>query len=142
MLITIHPYKSPSHPMWHIKFESARFQPFLPDACQINGSVYGYELALWLTQELAAQGINTSYPAIEEWGWFIEFMHEGRSILIGCNGEAQNPGERPRNWRIYVQAQLSMAQRLRGEHADTALANVVKAIEALLTRESITYSPH
>lgn len=128
--------------MWHIEFKSDRFQPFLPESSQINGGVYGFELALWLAQELSAEGVFTSYPVSEDWGWFIEYMHEGRSVLIGCNGEAAAPGEKPSRWRIYVQAQLSMSQRLRGERADEALEIVRRAIQSLLAREGIDHSPY
>lgn len=48
--------------MWQIEFTSAEFLPRLPESCQGNPGVYGFELAWWLAQALAEQGIVTSYP--------------------------------------------------------------------------------
>jgi hypothetical protein len=53
--------------MWTVEFSSAKFLPYLPEDCQPNPGAYGFELALWLSQELAKRQIYTSYPVGEDW---------------------------------------------------------------------------
>ena len=54
-------------------FRSGRFKPILPDTCQVNPRRYGAELAFWLAGKLAQQGVVTSYPVAEDWGWMLSF---------------------------------------------------------------------
>jgi hypothetical protein len=61
------------------RFRSPRFQPALPEECQVNPEVYGAELAFWLGAALAGEGVVTSYPNSEDWGWFIEYAGESAS---------------------------------------------------------------
>src|SRR5690606_27273095 len=64
--------------MWRIEFISSEFRPYLPEQCQANPGVYGFELAQWLSMALAEQGLATSYPLGEDWGWFIEYLDDER----------------------------------------------------------------
>lgn len=57
-----------------VDFESRLFAPFLSEEGQVNPQVYGAELAWWLSRELAQEGVETSYPNSEDWGWFIEYI--------------------------------------------------------------------
>jgi hypothetical protein len=61
------------------EFVSVKFEPILPEHCQVNPRVYGAELAYWLCPELAKSGIAASYPQNEDWGWYIEFITESGS---------------------------------------------------------------
>jgi hypothetical protein len=68
-----------------VEFRSELFMPVLPDECQVNPGVYGAELAFWLAGQLARQGVITSYPECEDWGWFIEFNPEsGAEFAVHC----------------------------------------------------------
>ena len=58
-------------------FQSDRFRPYLPDDCQVNPNVLGFELADWLSRELAKRGTITSYPNYEDWHWFLEGTASG-----------------------------------------------------------------
>lgn len=49
-----------------VDFESNLFIPFLPDEAQVNPTVYGAELAFWLSRQLAQRGMPTSYPQCED----------------------------------------------------------------------------
>lgn len=67
------------------RFRSSRFTPALPEECQVNPEVYGAELAYWLGAALAKEGISTSYPSSEDWGWFIEYSDDsGAEFAIHC----------------------------------------------------------
>lgn len=67
------------------EFVSGKFNPILPDECQVNPEVYGAELAYWLCGELAKRQIVTSYPQHEDWGWYIEFTTKsGSEFAVHC----------------------------------------------------------
>lgn len=88
--------------LWTFEFTTDRFQPFLPEPCQVNQDLYGFELATWLAQALAEQGVVTSYPHAEEWGWFLEFFSEAeQEITIGCASHGPTQGY-PTQWRIFA----------------------------------------
>jgi hypothetical protein len=88
--------------MWTIEFSTDRFQPFLPEACQVNSDLYGFELAAWLAEGLAAKGVVTSYPHAEAWGWFLEYLSEaGQEITIGCASVGPTLGF-PTAWRVFA----------------------------------------
>lgn len=68
------------------QFRSANLAPVLPEECQVNPNVYGFELAYWLCAELFKQGVATSYPNQEDWGWYIEFLPpSGSEFAIHCS---------------------------------------------------------
>ena len=59
--------------------------PFLPEDRQVNPDTYGAELAFWLTRSLAEEGIFTSYPASEDWGWYLDYQTDsGAEFAIHC----------------------------------------------------------
>ncbi len=68
-----------------VELRTNKFAPFLPDDCQVNPGVYGAELAYWLAQQLAARGIVTSYPAHEDWGWYLDYVSKnGAEFALHC----------------------------------------------------------
>jgi hypothetical protein len=88
--------------LWTIAFTTDRFRPFLPEPCQVNGDLYGFELAAWLAETLADNGVITSYPAGEDWGWFLEYLSDSRQELtIGCASIGATNGY-PTDWRIFI----------------------------------------
>ena len=88
--------------MWTIEFETDRFRPFLPEPCQVNADLYGFELATWLAQALAEQDVITSYPHAEEWGWLLEYLGEDdQEIMIGCASFGPTLGY-PTKWRVFA----------------------------------------
>ena len=45
--------------LWTIEFTTDQFRPFLPEPCQVNADLYGFELSAWLAQALAEQRLGT-----------------------------------------------------------------------------------
>lgn len=67
------------------EFQSDRFAPVLPEECQVNPGRYGAELAFWLCQRLYEQGVVTSYPDYEDWGWLLSYATpEGDEFALHC----------------------------------------------------------
>ena len=64
----------------------------------MNPQVYGAELAWWLSRELAQEGVETSYPNSEDWGWFIEYIVEDNEYWLCCG----NQGGSKNQWRVYL----------------------------------------
>jgi len=128
-------------PMWTIEFDSDRFLPYLPEECQSNPGAYGFELALWLSQGLAKQGLISGYPIGEDWGWFIEYTDGDTEITLGCGSEAvEGDGYKgkPLHWRVFVRQSMSLKQRLRGNGESIKVSEFAKAVVSLLQAEGIT----
>ena len=127
--------------MWRIEFTSSEFLPLLPEDCQGNPGVYGFELAWWLAQALAQQGIVTSYPLGEDWGWLIEYLDASESeFTIGCASMAEE-GEgyrrQPIQWSIFVRPHTSWKQRLKGVTHEAQVQVLGQAILSALRAKGI-----
>ena len=127
--------------MWQIEFSSTEFLPYLPEECQANPGVYGFELAQWLSAKLAGQGIVTSYPLGEDWGWFIEHIQDEVEFMIGCSSVASE-GEgytgKAITWRVFVKPQLSLKHRLQGKSFDGVVQRLARAVADALESKSIS----
>jgi hypothetical protein len=105
----------------------------LPEDSQANPGVYGFELALWLSQELARRGVVTSYPLGEDWGWLIEQNDGVHETVIGCASTAE-AGEgylnRAIRWRIFVRAAgiRSLFQRRAAQINTSAIEAVIESV--------------
>jgi hypothetical protein len=126
--------------MTQLEFTSAAFLPVLPEGCQANPGVYGFELAWWLAQALARRGVVTSYPMGEDWGWLIEYREGEAEFMIGCSSQC-DPDEgvqgRPIAWSVFVRQVRSLKQRLKGQ-AEPAMASMLtSAIVTALRAEGI-----
>ena len=109
-------------------FQSDRFRPYLPDDCQVNPNVLGFELAAWLSRELASRGWVTSYPNYEDWGWFIEGAEGGADYMICCSGSDEGEGQF--EWRIFVsQPKKLFGKKPAGTLGDQILQRVQKIVD-------------
>jgi hypothetical protein len=109
-------------------FQSDRFRPYLPDECQVNPNVLGFELAAWLSRELASHGWVTSYPNNEDWGWFIEGEEAGAEYMICCSGSDEGDGQF--EWRVFVsQPKKLFGKKPAGTFGDRILGRVQKVVE-------------
>ncbi len=117
------------------EFRSSRFSPLLPEDSQVNPGVYGAELAYWLCTELARNGVVTSYPYAEDWGWIIEYVTpEGSEFAVHCG----NVGGSADHWLLSIRRH---GRKLFGRDLPPyELAEpLVRGIESLLRSEdSIT----
>jgi hypothetical protein len=83
-----------------VTFTSERFRPVLPEDCQVNPGRYGAELAFWLCAELAREGVVTSYPNYEDWGWFVEYSTDEDDVFWLCCGNVEGTD---REWHCFLQ---------------------------------------
>ncbi|AKJ28932.1 hypothetical protein [Caldimonas brevitalea] len=126
--------------MWRVEFCSDEFLPCLPEECQTNPGVYGFELAFWLARALAAQGFVTSYPMEEDWGWFIEYTHGELEVTVGCCSAAEEGAGytgKPVEWSIFARPHRSLLRRLRNTTSSDAVVRLTDAIFAALSSKGI-----
>lgn len=131
--------------MWRIEFTSAEFLPILPEECQGNPGVYGFELAYWLAQALARQGIVTSYPLGEDWGWLIEYLSPTEAeITIGCSSMAEEGDgyrQTPIPWSIFIRPHTTLTQRLKGVSHNAEVLRLGQAVCTALLGKGIAVTP-
>lgn len=126
--------------MWRIEFSTDKFPPYLPEEAQQNPGAYGFELADWLSRELAKLGLVTSYPVGEDWGWFIEYADGQTEVMIGCGSEAREGdgySGKPIAWRVFVREPKSLKQRLSRSPQSPRVLEFAQAVEQVLRRASI-----
>jgi hypothetical protein len=126
--------------MWRIEFSSAKFLPYLPEACQANPGVYGFELAGWLSRALMTLGFVTTYPLGEDWGWLIEYVDGELEFMIGCSSvcmEDEGYTGKSIDWSIFVDLRKSLKQKVLGAATNDAQTKITQAIVAALAAESI-----
>ena len=89
----------------------------------------GFELAVWLSRELAAQGVVTSYPEQEDWGWYLEHGGDDAEYMICCSG-----GEYDGNfeWSVFVTRARGVFRRsTQDETCDEMLKRVKDVLVAV-----------
>ncbi len=126
--------------MWRIEFLSDKFLPLLPEECQENPGAYGFELAFWLSQALVKQGIVTSYPLGEDWGWLIQYINDELEVTIGCSSDTiEGDGYKgePIKWGIFIRPHQSFKRLLKGVSIATSVERLSQAISAALEDENI-----
>jgi hypothetical protein len=125
-----------------ITFTSDKFLPRLPTDCQVNPGAYGFELAWWLAQELAARGVVTSYPEGEDWGWMLGHGDvEGGEVVIGCASLAEGDEGylgRPIDWSVVIEAPTTFFRKWRGFSKSRHMARVAAQVIAVLENAGIT----
>lgn len=123
--------------MWQIEFTSSKFSPFLPDDCQANPGVYGFELAVWLSKQLAARNVITSYPNGEDCRWFLDYNQDDIEFMICCGSMSENDaassGE-PITCTVFIKPLLSVRQKLRHMDPDPIVkflaTNICEVLES------------
>jgi hypothetical protein len=131
--------------MWRIEFTSAEFLPVLPEVCQGNPGVYGFELAWWLAQSLAARGVVTSYPQGEDWGWFIEHVSSADvEFTIGCSSMSEDGAgyeKTPIQWSIFIRPHTTLKHRITGVSHQPEVERIAQQVIAALNAMGITHVP-
>jgi hypothetical protein len=127
--------------MWAIEFSSDRFRPYLPEDSQVNPGVYGFELATWLSQTLAKNGVVTSYPISEDWGWFIEYISDAdEELMIACASQSEageGEGGKPLDWHIFIRQRRKPNKKKTAPGAPDSTKLVGDAIVLALSGEGV-----
>ena len=118
-----------------VTFSSKRFTPVLPEESQVNPGRYGAELAFWLCAKLAGEGVVTSYPEYEDWGWFVEYISpDGDEFWLAC-GNVDGTND---IWHCFL---IPKKKGLFGRKPDNHRARpLLEALESILQSESTVHS--
>jgi hypothetical protein len=117
-----------------ITFRSARFDLDAERPNPIN-PIPGEGVLRWLREKLAGNRYETTEPAPEDWGWYIDVTGDGAAYLVGASGDAveESPGDV--DWTIQVHRHRSLRDKLTGRNKLTAADPVSSLIERLLVEE-------
>jgi hypothetical protein len=129
--------------MWRIEFSSDKFPPYLPENAQQNPGVYGFELAHWLSIQLAGRQVATGYPVGEDWGWFINYFEDDMEIMIGCGSESKRGDGYtggPIKWRVFVRQPQSLKQKLKGLRTSPKVEEIARVVVSVLEDAGIQFS--
>ena len=100
---------------FHILFKTDRFNLSKVGEHFINLCCFGEDLAVWLRQKLTEQGIETSQPYQEDWGWELPAKSGTDSYYLCMSGNSDELPDRPDEgeWRIIVEKKRTIVQRIK-----------------------------
>ena len=122
---------------YDILFDTNRFNLSEVKSHFINDCCFGEDVAVWLRERLTALGMAVIEPDQEDWGWYIEATHQGKSYFIGVGGHPQegaldkNEGE----WRIIVEKHRSLRDKLTGKNKLMPDEEILSVIRSIVERE-------
>ena len=120
-----------------ILFQTSRFNLSQVKPHFINDCCFGEDLAAWLREKLAAEGISAIEPGQEDWGWYIEATHGGQSYFIAIGGIPSDGGGDPNHgeWRIGIEKHRTLMDKLRGRNAMNPDEPIVAVIRGIIEQE-------
>jgi hypothetical protein len=83
-----------------ISVETGRFEVTTPGPDFINPRCFGEDFALWLREQLAGEGIGTSEPIQEDWGWVLLLSSKGHAFTLAIGVMDESIGQVPAVWRL------------------------------------------
>jgi hypothetical protein len=96
-----------------ITFRSARFDVASEPPNPIN-PIPGESVLRWLRAQLGGSRYETTEPATEDWGWYIDVRGEGASYLVGASGDVGEAATGPVDWTIQIEKHRTLGEKLRG----------------------------
>lgn len=96
-----------------ITFRSARFDVASEPPNPIN-PIPGESVLRWLRDQLRGSPYETTEPATEDWGWYIDVRADGVSYLVGASGDVAEAGGGPVDWTIQIEKHRTLGEKLRG----------------------------
>ena len=75
----------------HVEFRSDCFPPYDGEEQEINRDLWGKRLAEFLRDGLRAEGIETTEPVPEDWGWMLPTLNQDFQLWIGCGHYQEYP---------------------------------------------------
>jgi hypothetical protein len=113
-----------------ITFRSARFDVASEPPNSIN-PIPGESVLRWLRDQLRGRPYETTDPATEDWGWYIDVRADGASYLVGASGDAGEDAAGQVDWTIQIEKHRTLGEKLRGANklaADDALCALIERL--------------
>jgi hypothetical protein len=119
--------------MTHLmSFVTDRFDPAKERPNDIN-PIAGEAVLLWLRERLPARGYDTTMPAMEDWGWYVDSENRTASYMIGAGGDPETGPDIV--WMIQISKHRSLADRLFRRNRLESTDELSEAVERLLRGE-------
>lgn len=118
-----------------ILFRTSRFNLSKVEKHFINPCCFGEDLAGWLGPRLSSKGVETGPPYQEDWGWEVPAQYESKSYYLCIGGNADQSRRDDGEWRIIVQKQRSIWERLTGAGKIAVDDPMVKLLKEILSGE-------
>lgn len=112
-----------------IEFRSTTFDSTAEPENPFN-PIKGHTLGVWLQTELEKRGVPSSKVEPEDWGWYSEVVHLGRTYLLGFIEYDEDD-----QFAIQVERHRSLMEKLRGRGRMAPTDELSGLIQAIL-RES------
>jgi hypothetical protein len=114
-----------------ISFQTARFDVSTETPNPIN-PIFGQSVLRWLRERLSGSGYETTEPAPEDWGWYMDAIGRGSSYLVGASGDAAEDGTGRVDWTIQIEKHRSLKEKITGANTLTADDPLSAVIERLV----------
>jgi hypothetical protein len=101
----------------HICFRTDRFNLSVVGDDFINPCCFGEDLAEWLRLKLSERGVTAHKPYQEDWGWELPVSYGEDSYYLGIGGNSDGlaPNKNEGEWRVIVEKQRTLWQKLVGK---------------------------
>lgn len=116
-----------------ITFRTSRFD-ISKEAPNPTNPIFGRSVLMWLRGELAKVRYETTEPASEDWGWYMDAEGPGGAYLVGASGEADGAAEV--EWAIQIHKHRSLKEKLLGRNRMTADDPLSAAIERIVRADT------
>lgn len=113
-----------------ITFRSSSFDVASEPPNPIN-PIPGESVLRWLREQLRGSRYETTEPATEDWGWYIDVRGEGASYLVGASGDVAEAAAEPVDWTIQIERHRTLGEKLRGANKmadDDALSSLIERL--------------
>lgn len=117
-----------------INFSSGNFDISGETPNPIN-PLAGESLLNWLRGKLSATNCETTKPATEDWGWYIDVKAFGSSYLVGASADAHEPVVADVEWALQIHKHRSLMEKVRGKNKLAGDDPLSALIEKLLREE-------
>ena len=82
--------------------ETAQFEAATPQEGSTNSRCFGEDFARWLKAQLQREGVVTSEPIQEDWGWALVVPFRGHRFTLSIGVMDASMGKTPSEWRVGV----------------------------------------
>ena len=118
-----------------ITFRSARFDTASEPPNPIN-PIPGESVLRWLRERLAGSRYETTAPAAEDWGWYLDATVDGATYLVGAGGAEVEESPGHVDWTIQIHKHRSLRDKLTGRNKLAGDDPLSSAIERLVRQDS------
>jgi len=115
-----------------ISFVTDRFDPAKERPNDIN-PLPGQAVLLWLRERLRALGYDTTIPATEDWGWYVDTERGGSCYTVGASGAPDSGSDI--HWMIQIHKHRSLREKLFGRNKLASNDELSEVVERLVRGE-------